>query len=199
MLSAKWWSFCLDLNVLTHWGRVTHICVSKLAIIGSDNGLSPDRRQAIIWTNDGILLIGTLGTNFSEILIENRIFSFKKMGLKVSSAKWHPFCLGLNVLMSAIVPQLLSGRVSEWVIKFNSLSGDIGQWGPYSPYKPCNHSLYIGNIIFPHIDIKQSQWKPIQFNLPLYLLLNFVIHSLIMGFSVVFKLQGQEISQITGV
>ena len=38
-------------------------------IIGSDNGLSPGRHQAIIWTNDGILLIGTLGTNFSEILI----------------------------------------------------------------------------------------------------------------------------------
>ena len=29
------------LDGLTHWGRVTHICVSKLAIIGSDNGLSP--------------------------------------------------------------------------------------------------------------------------------------------------------------
>ena len=42
---------------LTHWGRVTHICVSKLRIIGSDNGLSPGRRQAIIWTNAGILLI----------------------------------------------------------------------------------------------------------------------------------------------
>ena len=83
---------------LTHWGRVTHICLSKLIIIGSDNGLSPGRRQAIIWTNDGILLIGTLRTNFSEILIEIRTFSFKKMGLKVSSAKWRPFCLGLNVL-----------------------------------------------------------------------------------------------------
>ena len=35
---------------LTHWGRVTHICVSKLTIIGLDNGLSPDRRQAIIWS-----------------------------------------------------------------------------------------------------------------------------------------------------
>ena len=46
--------------LLTHWGRVTHICVGKLTIIGSDNGLSPDRRQAIIWTNDGILLIGHL-------------------------------------------------------------------------------------------------------------------------------------------
>ena len=55
---------------LTHWGRVTHICVNKLTIIGSDNGLSPGRRQAIIWTNDGILLIGPLGTKCSEILIE---------------------------------------------------------------------------------------------------------------------------------
>ena len=54
---------------LTHWGRATHICVSKLTIIGSDNGLSPERRHAIIWTNAGILLIGPLGTNFSEILI----------------------------------------------------------------------------------------------------------------------------------
>ena len=47
-----------------------HICVSKLAIIGSDNGLSPGRRQAIIGTNAGILLIGPLGRNFSEIVIE---------------------------------------------------------------------------------------------------------------------------------
>ena len=56
-------------GVLTHWGRVTHICVSDLTIIGSDNGLSPGRRQAIIRTNAGILLIRPLGTNFSEILI----------------------------------------------------------------------------------------------------------------------------------
>ena len=55
---------------LTHWGRVTHIWINKLTIIGSINGLSPGRRQAIIWTNAGILLIGPLGTNFSEILIE---------------------------------------------------------------------------------------------------------------------------------
>ena len=55
---------------LTHWGRVTHICVRTLTIIVSDNDLSPGRRQAIIWINVGILLIGSLGTNFSEILIE---------------------------------------------------------------------------------------------------------------------------------
>ena len=82
----------------THWGRVTHICVIKLTIIGSDNGLSPGRRQTIIWTNAGILLIGPLGTNFSEILIKILVFSFKKMHLKMSSGKWRPSCLGLNVL-----------------------------------------------------------------------------------------------------
>ena len=85
---------------LTHWGRVTHICVSKLTIIGSDNGLSPDRRQAIVWTNAGLLLIGPLGTNFNEILIEILTFPFKKMRLKVPSAKRRPFCLGINVLNS---------------------------------------------------------------------------------------------------
>ena len=39
--------------------------------MGSDIGLSPIRRQAIIWTNAGILLIGPLETNFSEISIES--------------------------------------------------------------------------------------------------------------------------------
>ena len=82
----------------THWGRVTRICVSKLTNIGSDNGLSPGRRQAIIWTNDEILLIGVLGTNFSANLIEIQTFSFWKNRLQVSSAKWWPFCLGLNEL-----------------------------------------------------------------------------------------------------
>ena len=72
---------------LTHWGRVTHICVSKLTIIGSDNGLSPGRHQAIIWTNAEILIIGPLETNFSEILIEIYIFSFKKMHLGLDVLK----------------------------------------------------------------------------------------------------------------
>ena len=54
--------------------------------------------QAINWTNAGILLIGCLGTNFSEISIQLLAFSFKKMRLKVSTAKWRLFCLGINVL-----------------------------------------------------------------------------------------------------
>ena len=87
------WFFgsCKGLLLLTHWGRVTHICVGSLTIIGSDNGLSPGRRQAIIWTNAGILLIGPLGTNFNGIVIGIQTFSVKKM----SSGKW-PQCVKLR-------------------------------------------------------------------------------------------------------
>ena len=89
-----WFVYCS-----TYWGRVTHICVGKLTTIGSDNGFSPGRRQAIIWTSAGILLIGPLGTNFTETLIKNQTFSFTKMYLKVSYAKCRLFCLDLNVLI----------------------------------------------------------------------------------------------------
>ena len=95
--------FWMMIHALTHWGRVTHICVSKLTSIASDNSLSPGRRQAIIWNNVGILLIGPLGTNFNQILIEIHIFSLKKIRLKMSSAKCRPFSLGLNVLNSMLV------------------------------------------------------------------------------------------------
>ena len=85
--------------LLNHWSRVTHICVGKVLIIGSDNGLSPGGLQAIIWINAVILLIGHLGTNSSDILFEIHIFSFRKIHLKMSSGKWRPFCLGLSVLI----------------------------------------------------------------------------------------------------
>ena len=54
-----------------------YICVSKLTIIGSYNGLSPGRRQAIISTNAEILLIEPLGPKFDEIFIEIHTLSFK--------------------------------------------------------------------------------------------------------------------------
>ena len=97
------WFLCVTwmCGCLTHWGRVMHICVSKLTTIGSDNGLSPGRRQAIIRTSAGILLIEPLGTNFNEILIEIHTFSFKKIHFKMSG-KWPPFRLGLNVLTNVI-------------------------------------------------------------------------------------------------
>ena len=60
----------------------------NLAIIGPDNGLSPDRRQAIIWSNAEIFLIEPLGKNFSDIWTEIHTFSFKEIYLKMSSGKW---------------------------------------------------------------------------------------------------------------
>ena len=95
------WTCQRQAITLTHWGRVTHRCVGNLTTIGSDNNLSPCQRQVIILTNAGILLIWLLGINFSEISIEILTLSFKNMRLKVSSAKWWPFCLGLNVLTNA--------------------------------------------------------------------------------------------------
>ena len=91
--------FVICCESLTHWGQVTHICVSKLTIIGSDNGLSPSRHQAIIWTYAGILLIRPWGTSFSAILIEIDVFWLKKMHLRnvghvVSASMWPRRALG---------------------------------------------------------------------------------------------------------
>ena len=104
---GHYWDYYPGSISLTHWGRVMHICVGSLTVIGSDNGLSPGRRQAIIWTSDGTVLIGPLGTNFSEILVELYIFSFKKMHLKLSWGNWRPFCLGLNVLSQVTAAHLI--------------------------------------------------------------------------------------------
>ena len=79
---------------LTHWGRVKHICVTKLTIIGSDNGLSPGRRQTMIWTNAGILFTGALGTNASEIWIEIYTFwnTFENVVWKRAAILSRPQC-----------------------------------------------------------------------------------------------------------
>ena len=55
-----------------------HLCIRKLANIGSVSGLLPGRHQTIIWTNAGILLLlmGPLGANFSENLIELNSYIF---------------------------------------------------------------------------------------------------------------------------
>ena len=128
---------------LTHLGRVTHICVGKLTIISSDNGLSPNRRQAIIWTNAGILLIGPLGTNFGENWIEIQIFSFRKMHLKMS-AKWRPFCLGLNVLTRSIcVSQYTNPEIPEVHCLMTSVRASATA-GLTAKYFRCQNVHFIG-------------------------------------------------------
>ena len=84
------------------WLSEAEWSVSKLTSIGSDNGLGSGRCQAIFWTNTGVLLIRTLGTNLSEILSGIHAFLFKKMHVKMWPAKWQPFCLSLNALSSPL-------------------------------------------------------------------------------------------------
>ena len=95
---------------------MTHICISKLNIIGSYNGLSPGWRQAIIWTYAGILLIGMLGTNFGKILSEIHTFSFKKMHLKMSYGNWWQFCLSLNVLHGGMFCTYCEKMNTSWQV-----------------------------------------------------------------------------------
>ena len=87
---------------------MTHICVGTPTIIGSDNGLSPERRQSIIWTSAGIVLTGPFGIHFNEILIKIHSFLFKKMYLKTSSGKLWACCLGLNILRHPCAISIIS-------------------------------------------------------------------------------------------
>ena len=114
-------------DFLIHWGRVTHICVGKLTIIGSDNGLSPGRRQAIIWTSGGVLLIGPLGTNFSEILIGIQHVHLSR-----------PQCPGIHynldwkrravTLLTFLSQEALHPRLSLWQHAVLSVTTELAPW-----------------------------------------------------------------------
>ena len=83
---------------LTHWGLVTKYGLIDLVQHRSGNGFLSIWCQAITLTNVHLSTIGPQGTNFNEIWTKVRSFSFKKIHLKMSSAKCLPFCSGLNVL-----------------------------------------------------------------------------------------------------
>ena len=120
---------------LTHWGRVTRpslvpIMSCHLAL------LSPDMCQAIIWTNAGILLIGPLGTNFSEILIGIHRFSLKKYIWKCllenGSLSSRPGCVNLFELGQGVVyhqcQSLCSLSLYHWKFLLSSLTLFLHSW-----------------------------------------------------------------------
>ena len=148
----------------THWGRVTHICVSNLTIIGSDNGLLPGPCQAIIWINAGILLTGPLGTNFSEILIECLTFLFKKIQCVVCE-------------MAAILsrPQCVnSSGPAGWCrsnfkcvilrlvlhIDIISISWEMIMWVPQNPLMISQHwfRYHCNMVSLGHNELALSMW-----------------------------------------
>ena len=126
---------------------MTHICVSKLTIFGSNNGLSPGQRQAIIYTNAGILLIRTLGTNFSEILSKIHAFSFKEMHFKMSSAKRRPFCLGLNVLRRFFLDILYTKYLT-----LPYFHDDVIKWKHFPRYWPFVRRIHRTPVNYPQKD-----------------------------------------------
>ena len=111
-----------SMKTWTHGGQVTHICVSKLTIIGSDKGLLSGQCQTIIWMNAGILLIRPLAKNLNEILIEIHTFSFKKILWKMAAILSQPQCVD---------------NYSQLVIVYDSSTASIDQgWGILNHFPP---------------------------------------------------------------
>ena len=111
------------------------------AIIGSGNGLSPIQHQAIIWISTELWLIGSSETTFSEILIKIQQFSFKKVYLKMLSAKWHPLCLDRNMLTLHMQITYIS-NYSEYFFTDH---------GIYSKWSLKDYDLRIDPSSFKHI------------------------------------------------
>ena len=147
-----------------------HIWVSKLIIIGSDKGLLHGQHQAIISNNAGILLIKPLGNNFNEMFINIHILSFNQIHFEMSSGKWHPFCLSINVLTINMLVDLginlLSHNILPGIFSYTMWSvimaiyGTIFQKGEtmysktiyrYSPF-PKMSRLKVKEV-YPHNEI----------------------------------------------
>ena len=72
-----------------HWSGSSLVQVMACRLFGA---------KPFTWTNGAILSIGHLGTNFGEFYLKFKHFRWIKMHSKMSSAKWRPFCLGLDVV-----------------------------------------------------------------------------------------------------
>ena len=102
-------------HLSTHWGRVTHICVSKLTIIGSDNGLSSRRRLAIFWTSNivnwtlTIKLQWNLNRNFYIFIHEN---AFENAVWKMATTSSRPGCVNAFFHPDIVAGMIL--RTKSW-------------------------------------------------------------------------------------
>ena len=147
---------------------MTHLCVGKLTIIGSNYGLSPERRQANIWTNAAILSIGPLERNFSEILIEIWIFFIKKNAfenvrkmasilsrpqwVKASPVKRHGWVITSHKNPWNVVSEINTNLLGVYM-KLNSTSG------PQCPIRESNSQ-------HPHTITKWHRFLPRPTQLP---------------------------------
>ena len=97
---ARWYAWNKP-HFLTPWGWVKHICISKLTIIGSDNGLLPGRHQAIIWTNTGILLSGKENA-FENVIYEMEASSSRPQCVHLFGCEARIFCTKYSMIIIAL-------------------------------------------------------------------------------------------------
>ena len=146
---------------LIHWDRATHMCVSDPSLVQIMAcrlvGAKPlsEPRQAIIWTNVGMLLTRPLGTIFNEIFIEIHTFSFKKIHFKMSSGKWQAFCLGRNVFTHCglILAYICSGNVFCLIIPIYNLHQC---WLTFNTLRPRRGGRHFPDDIFKFVPISPS-------------------------------------------
>ena len=123
--TGLWWAWkSVQSFFLTHQHQVAHICGSKLGCHCSDDGLSPDRRSSIIWTNADVLLIGSLVANFIEIWIKIHFHARKwictsrlKMAAIFASASVCSYNSRFRRIIMALFKQIfliLDTRTLQW-------------------------------------------------------------------------------------
>ena len=161
MSSVNCQSFCVCLLWvgLTHWGRVTHICFRKLTIIGSDNGLSPGRRPAIIWTNTEYCQLDPWEQTSVKFSVKFIYFHWENAFENVVH-KWRPFCFGLNVLsnMGLMMMMMMTMKMRWWSTCGASWTVSLAKY--ISPHRPiwstCSAAKIWGETM-PHIAVGGSR------------------------------------------
>ena len=87
---------------------------SKLIIISSDNGLSPGRRQAIIWPNDGLVLNGPLGKKLQLNFYINANICIQEIAFENVTCQMVAICLEPNVLTHWDLDKMAAGDLPFW-------------------------------------------------------------------------------------
>ena len=127
-------------------GRMTHICVSKLTSIGSHNGMSPDRRQVVIWTNAGIFSIRTLETNSGEIVseIKSRENAFENVSWKMAALLSRPQCVNTVSISTWCGRYIKSFFAVQFVIE-SGATPDESLFEPMVSEKTAIYEMVTGN------------------------------------------------------
>ena len=123
---------------------MTHICVIKVTIIGSDNGSSPGRRQAIIWTKCWDTVNRTLGNKLQWNLNRNLyIFiqenAFENVVWKMAAIMSRPQCVKAYPTFFHSPNQATCGRLVGSSIKKNTtlIWQNSANFGPPHDFVEC--------------------------------------------------------------